>query len=218
MSTQADENALVRAAQNGDVEAFNTLVRRYQDLAYTVAYRVMGEPEAAADATQEAFIAAFRKLRQLRGDNFRAWLLRIVTNACYDELRRRQRRPTVSLDALPTPPRPAADPSPLHTPPESPERHVQRRELHDAIQECLSALPAEQRIVAVLADVEGYSYQEVARIARLRLGTVKSRLSRARARLRECLQAVRELLPAAYRLKDKPKSGASAPPQDTQGS
>ena len=217
MSTPAGENALVQAAQNGDVEAFNALVRRYQDIAYTVAYRVMGEPEAAADATQEAFIAAFRKLRQFRGPNFRAWLLRIVTNACYDELRRRQRRPSVSLDALATPPRPTADPSPLHTPPESPEAHAERRELHDAIQECLNALPAEQRIVAVLADVEGYSYQEVAQIARLRLGTVKSRLSRARARLRECLQAVRELLPAAYRLKDKPTRGESAPPQDTQG-
>ncbi len=217
MNTQADENALVRAAQQGDVEAFNALVLRYQDLAYTVAYRVMGESEAAADATQEAFIAAFRKLRQFRGKNFRAWLLRIVTNACYDELRRRQRRPTVSLDALSNSPRPAA-PSPLHAPQESPEQHLQRRELHDAIQRCLNALPAEQRIVAVLADVQGYSYQEVAHIARLRLGTVKSRLSRARARLRECLQAVRELLPAAYRLKDEPTRGPADPPQETQGS
>jgi RNA polymerase sigma-70 factor (ECF subfamily) len=197
-----DENAQIQAAKRGDVESFNQLVITYQDIAYTVAYRIMGESSAAADATQEAFISAFRKLHQFKGDRFKPWLMRIVTNACYDELRRRQRRPTASLDAL----HHVDDPQPglhLHSQQENPEQHAQRSELHHAIQDCINALPDDQRVVMVLADVQEYAYQDVAAITGLALGTVKSRLSRARARLRDCLQSVQELLPAEYRLINK---------------
>ncbi len=193
-----DENKLIQDAKHGDVEAFNQLVLTYQDYAYTVAYRIMGDSPAAADATQEAFIAAYRKLSQFRGDVFKAWLARIVVNACYDELRKRRRRPASSLDELPDI-APAANLE-FHTTLETPEQHIQRVELQTAIQDCINALPDDQRVVAVLCDVEGYNYQEIMTIAELPLGTVKSRLSRARSRLRDCLQGVRELLPAAYRL------------------
>lgn len=196
-----DENALIQAARQGDVEAFNVLILHYQDIAYTVAYRIIGESSAAADATQEAFISAFRKLYQFKGDMFKSWLLRIVTNACYDELRRRQRRPTASLETLQDI---ALNPDGLylHSAQENPEQHAQRHELNTAIQDCINALPDDQRVIAVLSDVEGYAYQDIVEIAGVPLGTVKSRLSRARARLRECLRAVQELLPTEYRLMD----------------
>lgn len=196
-----DEDKLIHAARHGDIEAFNRLVVTYQDSAYTVAYRIMGEPDAAADATQEAFIAAYYKLDQFQGERFKSWLLRIVTNACYDELRRRKRRPASSLDGLENvAPQPDLD---LNPAPESPEQHAQRRELYQAIQDCLNALPDDQRVIAVLVDVEEYAYQEIVSITGLPLGTVKSRLSRARARLRDCLRGVRELLPSEYRLMDE---------------
>jgi RNA polymerase sigma-70 factor (ECF subfamily) len=196
-----DETYLIQAAKRGDVESFNVLVLAYQDVAYTVAYRIMGEPHSAADAAQEAFISAYQKLHQFRGDSFKPWLMRIVTNACYDELRRRQRRPVTSLDAL-SDVRPAADLN-LHSPLENPEQYAQRSELNSAIQDCINDLPDDQRVIAVLSDVESYAYQEIADITGLPLGTVKSRLSRARSRLRDCLRAVRELLPAEYRLMDE---------------
>ena len=193
-----DERTLIQAAKRGDVESFNGLILIYQDMAYSVAYRIMGERDAAADATQEAFISAFRKLHQFKGDVLKPWLMRIVTNACYDELRRRQRRPTASLDELNNiTPQTELD---LHSHQENPEQHAQRSELHEAIQDCIRALAEDQRVIAVLSDVEGYAYQEIVEITGLALGTVKSRLSRARAHLRECLQNVRELLPAEYRL------------------
>src|SRR3990172_9000709 len=95
-----DEAALIADARRGDVEAFNHLVLAHQSKAFNLAYRITGDGESAADATQEAFLSAYRSLRSYRGGSFRAWLLRIVTNACYDELRRRKRRPATSLQPL----------------------------------------------------------------------------------------------------------------------
>jgi RNA polymerase sigma-70 factor (ECF subfamily) len=195
-----DENALILAAKQGEVNSFNRLVLAYQDAAYNLAYRIMGESDAAADATQEAFIAAFRKLHQFRGERFKPWLMRIVTNACYDELRRRQRRPALSLDDLQDDP--PVESALLHNHPENPETHAQRHELNLAIQDCLNALPEDQRVIAVLSDLEEYHYQEIVEITDLPLGTIKSRLSRARTRLRDCLQGVKELLPVEYRLNE----------------
>ncbi len=200
-----DEIALIAAAQRGDLDAFNRLILAYQSLAFNCAYRILGEAEAAADATQEAFLSAFRALRGFRGGSFRGWLLRIVTNACYDELRRLQRRPTTSLEALseaetgPEAERPGlADPAA-----QGPEAALERAELARAIQDCLQRLPPEFRVVAVLADVQGLDYRDVSRAVGKPLGTVKSRLARARLRLRDCLQHYRELLPSALRLQDE---------------
>lgn len=193
-----NEAHLIDQAQRGDLDAYNALVLHYQGLAYNVAYRIMGEGDSAADATQEAFISAYRALRQFRGGSFKAWLLRIVTNACYDEMRRRKRRPAASLEALYVEDEAPDDPS-LATHADSPERFTERGELQQAIMDCLSSLPEDQRVVSVLLDVEGLSYEEVAQAVGVALGTVKSRISRSRARLRDCLQGFGELLPAAYR-------------------
>jgi len=197
-----DEDTLITAARRGDVEAFNRLVLRYQDLVYTVAYRITGNAASASDVTQEAFIAAFRKLHQFRGEHFKPWLLRIVTNACYDELRRAKRRPAASLDRL-TEDGFEPEMLGLSASPVTPEAAVQQAELNAAIQDCLGALPEEQRVIPVLADVEEYPYAEIATITALPVGTVKSRLSRARGRLRDCLRGIGELLPAEYRLLDE---------------
>jgi RNA polymerase sigma-70 factor (ECF subfamily) len=191
-----DEPALIREAQRGELEAFNRLVLAYQSLAFNVALRIMGEEASAADATQEAFISAFRALRRYRGGSFRAWLLRIVTNACYDELRRRKRRPATSIDAMED----VQAEFSLRSPDESPEQAAERSELAQAIQDCLMLLVPEFRTVAVLVDVQGFNYQEAAAAIGKPLGTVKSRLARARARLRDCLKGHGELLPASYRL------------------
>lgn len=200
-----DEAALIKLANKGDLDAFNRLVLAYQDLAFNVAFRVMGEEAGAADATQEAFISAYKGIRRFRGGSFRSWLLRIVTNACYDELRRRKRRPAISLEALVSEPdlvETEVAPS-FATRPELPEQAAERSELHQAIQDCLMDLPEDFRTVAVLVDVQEFDYQEVADVIGKPLGTVKSRLARARARLRDCLQNYAELLPAAFRLENE---------------
>jgi RNA polymerase sigma factor (sigma-70 family) len=194
-----DEAALIQAAKEGDLNAFNHLVQVYQDLVFNQAYRVMGEPDYAADATQEAFISAYRKLRSYRGGSFRAWLLRIVTNACYDELRRRQRRPTTSLEPMDDGGEEIESPHWLADPGETPEDSLERSELGLAIQSCLDQLPLDFRSVVILVDVQGMDYSEAAQAVGKPVGTIKSRLARARTRLRDCLKGFGELLPAVFR-------------------
>jgi RNA polymerase sigma-70 factor (ECF subfamily) len=199
-----DEAALIRTAKRGDLDAFNRLVIEYQGLAFNLAYRIMGDSSQAEDAAQEAFISAYRALRRFRGGSFRAWLMRIVTNACYDEIRRRKRRPAASLDEL-TEDRDDLlhdSPDPLHTGVPLPEQEASRAELRQAIERCLDALADEFRIVAVLIDIQGYDYREAAQVIDVPVGTVKSRLARARGRLRDCLKLQGELLPVEYRLED----------------
>ena len=195
-----DEPVLIREAQGGSLDAFNTLVLSYQDAVFNTALRILGDDEQAADASQEAFISAFRNITAYRGGSFKAWLLRTVTNACYDELRRQKRRPTIALepetedgDEMDTP-RWLADPG------MSPEQQTEAEEVQHAIQHCLDGLPTEFRVVVVLADIQGLDYVEVAASMRVPLGTIKSRLARARLRLRECLQGFVELLPQSFRL------------------
>jgi len=197
-----DETALIGAAQRGELEAFNSLVLHYQALAYNVALRLMGEEAGAADATQEAFLSAYRSIRRFRGGSFRAWLLRIVTNACYDELRRRKRRPAISLESLTDNPEGESSPEPASST-EGPEAVTQRSELGRAIRDCLMALEPDFRTVAVLVDVQGFDYHEVSASIGKPLGTVKSRLARARAKLRDCLKGHGELLPTAFRLRNE---------------
>jgi RNA polymerase sigma-70 factor, ECF subfamily len=193
-----DEVSLIEQARKGDVDSFNTLILHYQNAVYNAVYRMLGEPDTAADVAQEAFISAYRSLNSFRDGNFKAWLIRIATNACYDEFRRRKRRPLSSLDELTE--ENEANPILSDNHEAGPEEQGQQAELIAAIEKCLEALPEEQRVTAVLCDVEGYDYNEIATIMSSSLGTVKSRLSRARAKLRDCLQGVKELLPADYRL------------------
>jgi RNA polymerase sigma-70 factor (ECF subfamily) len=195
-----DELALIYAAKQGDLDAFNRLVLAYQDILYNQAYRVLGDGDAADDATQEAFISAYNNLASYRGGSFRAWLLRIVTNSSYDELRRRKRRPSVPLEPVDDSGDEIESPRWIADPGESPEERTERGELARAIARCMEDLPAEFKAVISLVDIQGLDYLEVSEVIGAPLGTVKSRLARARGRLRECLQGFWELLPASLRL------------------
>jgi RNA polymerase sigma-70 factor (ECF subfamily) len=198
-----DEGALIQDALDGDLNAFNTLVLHYQDMAYTVAYRIMGEPGAADDAAQEGFISAYQKLHQYRGGSFKAWLLRIVTNNCYDELRRRQRQPVVPLKPELPDGETLEDPYWIEDEDATPEEHSEQAELQSAIQNCINDLDHKFRTILVLVDVEGLDYQTAAEAAGTKVGTVKSRLARARERVQDCLQDFWELLPDIFRHKDE---------------
>lgn len=195
-----EELRLVEAGQRGDIEAFNQLVRTYEGRIYNLCYRMLGDGDAAADVTQDTFISAYRNLHKFRGGVFRAWLFRIATNACYDALRARKRRPTVSLD-LPADDEGDAPGLDLPDSAESPDEFVLRRELARAIQAGLAQLPEDQRVMIILSDIQGLAYDEIAEVTNTNLGTVKSRLSRARARLRDILRAG-ELLPSKFRHND----------------
>lgn len=198
-----NEQALIQDALEGNLDAFNVLVLHYQDIAYNVAYRIMGEHGAAGDATQEAFISAYRKLEQYHGGSFKAWLLRIVTNACYDEHRRRQRQPVAPLIPELDDGETLEDPYWLEDGTATPEKQLEQDELQKAIQRCINALEEKFRTVLVLVDVEGLDYESAAVAAGAPLGTVKSRLARARERIQHCLQSFGELLPDLFRLNDE---------------
>ena len=195
-----DEIALIQSAKEGDLDSFNRLVLSYQDLVYSHAFRMIGEEEYADDATQNTFISAYNHLSSFRGGSFKAWLLRIVTNACYDELRRRKRRPTVPLEPLDDAGEEIETARWMIDPGEKPEDQVERIELQHAIQHCLDNLPDEFRSTVVMVDVEGMDYLEASQTIGKPIGTIKSRLARARMRLRDCLNGFAELLPTGFRL------------------
>ena len=198
-----DEPALIQTAQNGDLDSFNTLILHYQDRVYNTALRILGDEDQAADAAQEAFISAFRSINSFRGGSFKAWLMRTVTNACYDELRRQKRRPTTPLEPDTADGEEMDSPRWLADPNMTPAEKSEADELEHAIQHCLDALPAEFRTVVVMADLQGLDYTEVASAVHVPLGTIKSRLARARLRLRECLRSFEELLPSSFRLEEE---------------
>ena len=190
-----DEQDLIRRALEDDLQAFNALVELYQDIVFSVVLRMIHDHARAEDLTQEAFISAHRNLRRYRGGSFKAWLLRIAKNATLDELRRRKRRPEVSIDA---------DVVTFHetlpSSEQSPEDAAEMTELGNAIAAGLVTLPGDQRMAVVMVDVEGLSYEETAEAMEVSVGTVKSRLSRARGRLRDYLRQQPELLPSKFRL------------------
>ncbi len=196
-----DEQRAIARALDGDVAAFNVLVVKYQRLAYSVAYRMLQTEDAAADAVQDSFVKAFRALSGFKGGLFKSWLLRIVVNTCYDVLRVQQRYTTEPIDDEPTEDAPVAHQ--LIDDRESPQEYVERMELGAVIELGLTALPADQRLVLMLCDIHGYAYEEIAEIVGLPMGTVKSRISRARTKLRDYLLQHPELLPASLRPKHR---------------
>jgi RNA polymerase sigma-70 factor (ECF subfamily) len=181
-----EEKALVRRAARGDLDAFNQLVLGYQSLAYHYAYTIVQDADFADDITQESFIKAFTSIHRLRGDSFRAWLLKIVTNTAYDLLRRFNRHPTRPLFSD----NPQGDESEtwLMDPAASLETTIEMDELSERLVQTLCELPEIYRNVITLVDVYEMSYTEVSEVLRVPLGTVKSRLARARMQMRMKLQ------------------------------
>ena len=184
---------LVSRSKSGDLTAFNLIVDRYQSRVYNLAARIIGDRTAAEDISQETFISAHRAIGGFRGGSLRAWLLRIASNLSYDFIRASRRRPEQSLDESMLNPGfavPSREPSP--------EQMAERGELSAEIQRAILSVPMDQRTVLVLVDVQGLSYEEAAEASGVSLGTVKSRLSRARSRVQEILRQG-ELLPARFR-------------------
>jgi RNA polymerase sigma-70 factor (ECF subfamily) len=199
-----DEVKLALAAKEGDLNAFNRLVLIHQEMAYNLAYRILSSPDLAEDAAQNAFIAAYNNLSSYRGGSFKSWLLRIVTNQCYDELRRQKRQPIVALEPINSEDNEAIEsPSWLMDDSPSPEDTVEVSDLENAIEHCLEDLPDDFRAIVVMVDVEGFNYKEVSKAIRRPLGTVKSRLARARLKMQDCLQGFKELLPDKFRLENE---------------
>lgn len=196
LHAEQDESQLIRRAREGELDAFNLLIELHERPVYNLCYRMLSSEQAAEDAAQEAFISAFRSLSSFRGGSFRSWLYRIAANACYDEMRRQKARPARSLDApAGEGDRPIDVPDAAH----SLDEHVENVELGEALRKALMELPADQRLVIILCDVQGMDYAEIAQVTNTNLGTVKSRINRARSRLREALQAEAELLPTHLR-------------------
>lgn len=194
------EKALIQAAQRGDLEAFNLLILRYQNLLFSIALRLLNDEDSAADAVQEALISAFRRFHTFRGDSLKSWLARVVVNASYDELRKKRRQHSVQLEQLNAEGDEIESSSWLVDPQADPELQFESDELEGAIQRSLDKLPSVYRLMLVLVDIEGMSYEEAAMAAGIPVGTVKSRLARARVQMQRSLQASGELLPATYRM------------------
>ncbi|MGI6344479.1 MAG: sigma-70 family RNA polymerase sigma factor [Bacillota bacterium] len=201
--TEPTDEMLVERFRQGDQSAFELLVIRYEQTVYNLAYRLTGNQEDAFDLAQEAFLKVYRSLRRFRGQSaFSTWIYRIVTNCFYDQVRKQKRRASIafSLDAaIPT------EEGELNREWPSleagPEDISLQQELARVVQAALLDLTPEYRLALVLRDLHGYTYDEIARITDCNLGTVKSRISRARSALRARLQD-EELLEAFRRQRD----------------
>ena len=184
-----DEAAVIQRAADGDRTAFAQLMEHYQSACYGLAWRLLGDPDHAADATQDAFVHAYRAIGSYRGGIFRSWLLRITANASYDILRRAQRRPSSPL--------PDGEEGSAPELPDigavNPVVEATKSELYRHLEVALRRLPEDQRTAVVLCDVYGMDYNEVAAMTKSALGTVKSRIHRGRLRLRQLMAEHREL-------------------------
>lgn len=187
-SAAGAERALTERAARGDLEAFNQLVLMYQNLAYNHAYALLGDPALSEDAAQEGFIRAFENIGGYRGGSFRAWLLKIVTNSAYDLLRRARRHPTQPLFPEDNEGEEVESPAWLADPAASVPAAVESNEDIKRLYELIDELPDVYRSVLTLIDIHELDYMEAARILNVPLGTVKSRLARARLQLKERLE------------------------------
>lgn len=178
----------IAEAKTGSLDAFNHLVLTYQDLAYNQAYYLLGEHSAAEDAVQEAFLSAYRGLGGFRGGSFRAWLLRIVTNICLDLLRYDKKHPAVPLEQRDVNDEEIESAAWMIDPAPSPEQALERSELRRVIERSLGDLPPNSRAAVVLVDILEMDYVEAAAAMGVPLGTLKSRLVRARQRLADRLR------------------------------
>ena len=183
-----DLNELLRSAQGGDDAAFASLMRQYRRFAEATAQRILRTEEAAADAVQEAMYKVYRALPRFQDGNFRSWLLRIVKNTCYDHLRQQSRRQALSLEELTEFDEAESSIGMRATDEqENPETVVVQQETMQALLAAIDELPYSHRTVVMLVDIHGLDYIEAANYLDIPMGTIKSRLSRARATLRDRL-------------------------------
>jgi len=193
VTSSGEDALLVKAFQKGDKRAFDELVVRHQDRIFNLCYRFLGDYEETNDSAQEAFVKAYDSLSTFRLEStFSTWLYRIAVNTCKNKLGSsacKAKRKTVSLD---NPGNPSDDPLHMEIPngAPSPLARMEEKEKMALVQRALDALPTEFKMVVTLRDVEGLSYEDIAEITGLNLGTVKSRIARARTDLRNKLRGV----------------------------
>lgn len=194
-----EDQLLVERSKKGDREAFEHLVRLYENKVYTIAYRLMGNYADASDLAQDAFIKIYQALPNFRGDSsFSTWIYHITVNVCRDELRKRQRRPTVSLDDNSS--ENNNNTYEIRSNDPGPEEMLDRSETQAMIQSCLNTLSDDYREIIVMREIQELAYEEIAEILGCSLGTVKSRLSRARQALKEKITKKMELMSQPKRL------------------
>ena len=187
------ERHLIEKCKQGDRKAFDTLIRNYEKRVYNLAYRLSGHYDEANDISLDAFIRVFQALKLFRGEaNFSTWLFRIVTNVYLDRRKRTRNKQHLSLEEYieleeNSVARQVEDPAP------TPDMRAEASERHDILQQAIDKLPDYQRAMIVLYHTEGLSYEEIAEVLALPIGTVKSRLNRARLTLREKLEPLKEL-------------------------
>ena len=188
MQENIDERFLIKRAANGDPEAFEDLIRAHEGRMYAVTLRMCGNRDDAQDCMQEAMLRIYRAMDSFRGQSsFGTWVYRITMNTCLDELRRKKVRQSTSLDAMLDTGWAPTDEN------ENPELHSLRGEQRRSIEKAISKLPDDMKAAVVLRDVQGFSYEEIARVLNANIGTIKSRISRGREKLRETLMAEPEL-------------------------
>jgi RNA polymerase sigma-70 factor (ECF subfamily) len=187
-SIKYNEETLLQMASSGDMDAFNQLVLHYQNLVYNHAYALLGDEDSAEDAVQEGFIKAFQGMNSYRGGSFRGWLLKIVTNSAYDMLRRSQRHPTQPLFPEDDNGEEIESPTWLADPNASVQEEVEQNELSNSIYKMLDELPEVYRSVITLIDINEFDYAEAAEALKVPIGTVKSRLARARMQMQNKLR------------------------------
>lgn len=186
------DKELIEMFKKGEEKAFEEIVRRYQKKVYNTIYRILGNPEDANDLAQEVFIRVYRKLHLFQGKaSFSTWLFTITSNLCRDELRKRQRRLKIRSLSEPIRYKDGEIEQEILDESMTPERISINRELRDEIQAVIDKLPDEQKEAIVLREFQGFSYEEIAEIVGVALGTVKSRISRARRNIREELSNLR---------------------------
>lgn len=201
---EMDESKLIKGAIQGNLNAFNQLVMIYQTAVYNTALRIVYDEDRANDLAQTAFISAWQHMDSFKGDSFKPWILRITINACYDELRRQRRHPSVPLEPVSAEDDEEnedvhwlIDPSP------QPSQTTETNEMVQAVENCLNRLPFDYRSVLLLIDVQEMDYQEASEVLDKPLGTVKSRLFRARQKMRDCLKEKGELFSSEDRYFDR---------------
>lgn len=180
----------IQAASEGDFQAFNELVLKYQDQVFNLARRILRNHVIAEDIAQDTFIRAFQKINQFRGGSFRAWLLKIAANLCYDEMRTWQRHPLVPLEPMDWENAPIESPWWIRDPAPLPEEEADMNDLRQALEDGLDRLPVKNRIIVTLVDIHGLDYKEASHVTGVPLGTVKSRLARGRMQLGRFLMDV----------------------------
>ena len=188
-----EERELIRRAQGGDVAAFEQLINEHQKRIFSIAYRVAGNPDDAADMAQEVLVKIFKNINKFKGDSkFSTWIYRVATNTCLDELKRLKRHKAYSLDQELETEDGAVSVDVEDTAP-TPEQSAERKAIRSAVNSAIAKLGEEHKKVIILRDIQGFSYEEIAKMLNCSDGTVKSRISRARAKLKKILSQDREL-------------------------